>query len=91
MLLSKDMKCNTQKGIIDDFQTYYIQTGDFGWSLDFSDYVLRINQQEPSQAFATLYCEDAHQFIQKVIDIRKIQLLETNGMDKEVIADYYKA
>ena len=91
MLLSKDVKCNTQKGIIDDFQKYYIETGDFGWSLDFAEHVLRINQHEPTEDFANLYLKDAHDFVKNVIAIRSAQLNATNGVDKQVIADYYKA
>ncbi len=91
LLLSKDVKCNTQKGILNDFQKHYIETGDFGWSEDFPNYVLRINQNEPTAAFAAQYIQDAKDFVSQVIHIRKSQLAAANGIDKEVIADYYKA
>lgn len=91
LLLSKDVKCNTQKGIIKDFQAHYIVTGDFGWSEDFNEYVLAINKNEPTEAFATAYIKNAKTFIKQVIHIRENQLAETDGVDKEVVSDYYKA
>lgn len=90
LLLSKDVKCNTHRGIINDFQTHYIETGEFFLGTDFSTYVLRINQNEPTEAFAQEFQQDAATFIKKVIAIREEQLAEAGG-DKLVIGSYYKA
>ena len=37
MLLSKDVKCNTHKGIIDDFQENYVATGDIELEVSFRE------------------------------------------------------
>ncbi|MEM6698859.1 MAG: nitrite reductase, partial [Bacteroidota bacterium] len=91
MLLSEDVKCNTHKKILSDFQAHFIETGNFALTSDFPEQVLRINKNEPSEAFAKEYIADAAIFIEKVIATRTTQLESTNGVDKEVVADYYKA
>jgi sulfite reductase (ferredoxin) len=91
LLLSKDVKCNTHKGILDDFQTHYVENGEVDLDVLFSEFVLRINKQEPSEAFAKVYLEDATTFVKQVITIREQQLVEAKGADKLVIDNYYKA
>ncbi len=90
LLLSKDVHCNTHKGIIDDFQTHYVENGPLNIQPNFKDYVLRLNQYEPSEDFAKLYFNDAKAFVEQVQNIRKLQLLQDGG-DKLVIDEYYKA
>lgn len=91
MLLSKDVKCNTQKGIIDDFQTHFVATGDYTQLEDFTATVLQINQYEPEENFASDYVAQAEAFVRSVIAQREIQLEESNGIDKKVVGDYYRA
>lgn len=91
MLLSKDVKCNTQKGVIDDFQTHYVATGDYTLLKDFTATVLQINQYEPEENFATDYVAQAETFVRSVIAQREVQLEESNGVDKKVVGDYYRA
>jgi len=91
LLLSEDVKCNSQKKILNDFQTHFIETDNFALVSNFPEHVLRINKNEPSEVFANQYIADAAIFIYKVIATRTAQLETTNGVDKEVIADYYKA
>lgn len=91
LLLSKDVKCNTHKGILDDFQTHYVETGEINLDSLFSEFVLRINKQEPSAEFAQIYLKDATTFVKQVIAIREQQLVEAKGADKLVIDNYYKA
>ncbi|MEL6941325.1 MAG: nitrite reductase, partial [Bacteroidota bacterium] len=91
LLLSEDVKCNTHKKILDDFQAHFIDTGNFASFNNFPEHVLQINKNEPSEAFASQYIADAAIFIYKVIAKRTAQLESSNGMDKEVVADYYKA
>ncbi|MEM8523213.1 MAG: nitrite/sulfite reductase [Bacteroidota bacterium] len=91
LLLSEDVKCNTHKKILSDFQTHFIETGNFALVSNFPEHVLRINKNEPSEAFAKQYIAETATFIQKVIATRTAQLESANGVDKEVVADYYKA
>lgn len=89
LLLGKDVKCNTHKGIIKDFQTHYVDSNELELASDFASLVLQINQNEPSELFAKKYNEEAQVFFQQVLKIRKQQLSDTG--DKEVISNYYKA
>ncbi|MEZ5045168.1 MAG: nitrite reductase [Saprospiraceae bacterium] len=91
LLLSKDVRCNTHRGIIDDFQTHFIVTGDLAAYHDFAETVLQINQNPPTKAFAHSYVRAANTFLSKVFDIREAQLQVAGGVDKLVIGHYYKA
>ncbi|MEL7021586.1 MAG: nitrite reductase, partial [Bacteroidota bacterium] len=91
LLLAADVKCNSQRGIIRDFQTQYVETGKFSLQADFNEYVLEMKQHAPSIDFATAYLERASAFIQTVIATRAAQLNETGGQDKIVVESHYKA
>ncbi len=91
LLLSKDVKCNTHKGILKDFQTHYVDAAEFELSGSFSALVLQINRQEPDEAFAKEYIARAEAFVQQVIDTRNAQLKAAGGADKLVVDNYYKA
>jgi sulfite reductase (ferredoxin) len=91
MLLSKDIKCNTQRGVIDDFQTHFVESGEFTEVGNFTELVLQINQYEPEENFATDYFAQAESFVRSVINIREAKLVESNGIDKKVVGDYYRA
>jgi sulfite reductase (ferredoxin) len=91
MLLSKDIKCNTQKGVIDDFQTHFVESGEYTEVGNFTELVLQINQYEPEENFATDYFAQAESFVRSVINIREAKLVESNGIDKKVVGDYYRA
>ncbi len=90
LLLGADVKCNTHRGILKDFQTNFVEKGSFfDWS-DFPALVTSINQYEPEEAFARDYGESARAFIKKVIQTRENGLAEA-GADKLVVNNYYKA
>jgi len=91
MLLSKDIKCNTQRGVIDDFQTHFVESGEFTEVANFTELVLQINQYEPEENFANDYFAQAESFVRSVINIREAKLVESNGIDKKVVGDYYRA
>ena len=91
LLLSRDIKCNTHKGIINDFQTHFIETGEFADLGNFSDLVLQLRKYEPSIDFANAYLEQANAFLQLVIKARELQLAAANGSDKLVVSNYYNA
>jgi len=93
LLLSEDVKCNTHRKILDDFQEHFIATGNFAFDadIDFPTFVLRMKKNEPTEAFAKTYMADAEAFVKKVIKLREAQLAETGEEDKLVIGSYYKA
>ena len=91
LLLSADVKCNTHKGILSDFQEHYGVPAGFSFPEGFEHYVLRMKKQEPTEAFATKYAAEAKAFISKVIETRTTQLKDLKGNDQLVIGNYYKA
>jgi len=93
LLLSEDVKCNTHRKILDDFQEHFIATGNFALDADtdFPTFVLRMKKSEPTEAFAKAYIADAETFVKGVIRLREAQLAETGEEDKLVIGSYYKA
>ncbi len=90
MLLSRDIKCNTHKGIINDFQDHYVVKKEISLDQPFNDLVLQINKQLPSLDFATTYFKQARQFLKDIIALRAKQL-GAHGGDKVVVGSYYKA
>lgn len=92
LLLAKDVKCNTHSRILSDFQQQYINSHEISWEYgDFSQWVLRMKKQAPTAEFASNYLQDAQEFFQSVIAIRNQQLRVTDGKEKLVIENYYKA
>jgi len=65
LLLGEGVSCNTQTGIINDFDKHFVETGK--WSLEgsFKTLVLQINQNEPSESFARQYFQQASDFYQQ--------------------------
>ncbi|GIV33159.1 MAG: ferredoxin--nitrite reductase [Chitinophagales bacterium] len=91
LLLSKDVQCNTQAGIIKDFNEKLVKPGLFS-SEDFETLVYQINKHEPDAAFASKYLADAAAFLEKVKAFRAAQLgIDKEQVDKQVIANYYRA
>lgn len=76
MLLDKGINSSTQIGTIKDFDTNYIESGDFALDGTFADLVLKINKQEPSALFAQEYFNSAAEFL-KLIKIRREALLQS--------------
>jgi sulfite reductase (ferredoxin) len=62
MLLDKGINSSTQVGIIREFDTAYVATGEVVLSGTFSDLVLQINKNEPTEEFATTYLQTAENF-----------------------------
>lgn len=91
LLLAKDVVCNTHKGIISDFQTEYVEQGDFDLNGEnFNDKVLKINKKEPSEIFAFSYYKEAKAFFEAVLETRKKQLADSKE-DMLVVENYYRA
>jgi sulfite reductase (ferredoxin) len=71
LLLDKGVNSSTQAGIIKEFDAQYVGTGEFELPGTFNDLVLQINQNEPSEAFATAYLAQATEFLNKSKDKRE--------------------
>ncbi len=71
LLLDKSVNSSTQVGVIREFDNHYVETGEFNFGQSFSDLVLQINKNEPSEAFARTYHEQAAQFLNDIKAKRK--------------------
>ena len=74
LLIDKQVMCNTQIGIINDFDKHYVATGLFSFKPDFKSFVLRINENEPTKQFAEAYFNDAKKFIETTKEYRAVQV-----------------
>jgi len=66
LLLSENEKTNHHAGIIDLFNTVFIESKKIELGSDFKDLVYQIRANEPSEAFAKKYIEDAVSFFDKI-------------------------
>jgi len=66
LLLDKNANVGTQIGMINKFDELYVSTGEFNLDGTFSDLVLQINKNEPSEEFATAYRKQAEAFLASV-------------------------
>ncbi|MCC9166845.1 nitrite reductase [Pontibacter harenae] len=74
LLLDKNVKCNTQSGIINDFDTNYVAEGIFKFEPDFKSVVLQLNQNEPTDAFAKEYLSQSQLFLHEASRYRQEEL-----------------
>jgi sulfite reductase (ferredoxin) len=63
LLLQQGVQCNTQAGILKDFDTHFVQKGLFSEYSSFKEAVLKMNEVEPSEEFALSYLQEAKDFI----------------------------
>lgn len=66
LLLDKGINSSTQLGIIREFDTQYVATGEFELNTSFNDLLLQINQNEPSEQFAATYMAAAAEYLENV-------------------------
>ncbi|MEE9363000.1 MAG: HEPN domain-containing protein [Cellulophaga sp.] len=76
LLTSENHKTNTHVGIIRDFDTVFIETEKINLESSFSQLALQLNKNEPTEAFAKSYLEDANRFLRHVETYRKKELQE---------------
>ena len=91
LLLSEDVKCNTQIGIVKSFDEHFQSQDPFRSSRSFEEQVLRLKKTEPGKEFALRFFEEATEFLSKVRAFRLGQLATAGGTDKLVVTDFYKA
>lgn len=89
LLLSRDVECNTQIKILQDFDKTFVETGIFPLDGGFENLVLSINQHEPTLDFAANYVSRFNEFLTRVIAFRERTL--EGGDDKVVVESNYKA
>ncbi len=76
LLLQQGVQCNTQHGIIRDFDKNFVQTGQFAGYVSFNELVMQINKNEPSEAFALSYQQQAIDFVKHADQYRELQAVE---------------
>lgn len=75
LLLERDVACNTQHGIIRDFDAHFT-AAHFELDAGFATHVMRINSNEPSKKFAEEYLADAERFIEAAHRYRNRERVE---------------
>ncbi|RCW94069.1 HEPN domain-containing protein [Winogradskyella arenosi] len=78
ILLSENIKTNTQAGIIKQFDEYFVETKQIDLGTSFSDLIYQIKAYPPSEAFASNYIKTAQQFLETVRAFRARQVAEKN-------------
>jgi sulfite reductase (ferredoxin) len=91
LLLSEDIKCNTQIGIIQSFDEHFGAKTPFDFEYGFETLVLSLKSHKPGEAFALNYYAQAEAFLSKTRRYRSNQLIAEGGEDKLVVTDFYKA
>jgi sulfite reductase (ferredoxin) len=86
VLLTRDVECNTQIKILQDFDRVFVATNEIAWEGTFEDTVLSLKSHEPDEAFAKAYVEAFEHFLGKIAGIR------SKATDEQlVIESHYKA
>ena len=62
LLLQKNVQCNTQHGILNDFDKHFTANGLYTAAESFKAHVMRMNDAEPSEIFAKDYLQQAVEF-----------------------------
>lgn len=62
LLLQQGVQCNTQSGILKDFDTHFVQKGLYTQYDSFKDAVLKMNDNAPSEAFGKSYLQESKDF-----------------------------
>lgn len=92
LLLSEGVHCNTQAGIVKDFNSHFVLAEKIKLPKDFESLVFQINKREPSLDFAEEYMAEASLFLQLARRFRKKQLESGSAQEEKLVVDnYYKA
>ena len=78
ILLSEDIKTNTQAGIISQFDEFFVDTKRVELGASFSDIIYQIKVLPPTEKFAKNYINTAVQFLAKVKIFRENELTVRN-------------
>lgn len=66
ILLSENISTNTQAGIINTFQTEFVENNKINLGVSFSKLIYQIKNNAPTQAFAKSYIKNAEDFLEAV-------------------------
>lgn len=75
LLLQNGVQCNTQHGILKDFDTHFVQKGLYTEYTSFKDEVMRMNDAEPTEAFAREYLQQSREFAEFAKKFREQAIL----------------
>ena len=70
LLLAEGQKTNTHAGIIDLFDTVFVETNKIELGSSFKDLVYQINKNEPSEAFAQKFIQEGVAFFENIENYR---------------------
>jgi len=77
LLTSEGVNCNTQIGIINDFDKHFTAKGLVTFKEgSFSEHVQKMDKHEPSKEFAEQFLKEAKAFCEKLTELRNKQLVE---------------
>lgn len=71
LLTEKQIHCNTQIGILNDFDKHFVEAGIFELEKSFKETALQINKNEPTKLFAENYLAQAEFILEKATLYRK--------------------
>ncbi|KAA2240236.1 nitrite/sulfite reductase [Chitinophaga agrisoli] len=71
LLLGEGVSCNTQHGIINDFDKHFVATGKIALTGGFRALVLQINEHEPTESFAKQYYQQVTDFYNQAQEYRQ--------------------
>ena len=71
LLLQKGVQCNTQNGILNDFDKTFTETGIFSLFPNFKNAALSMNDHTPDLSFANEYLQQAKAFIREASKLRE--------------------
>ncbi len=74
LLLQQNVQCNTQQGILNDFDKHFHETGIYKAEKSFKETVMSMNDNEPTASFANTYLEQAINFAKTATAIRESML-----------------
>ncbi len=70
LLLDEKIQCNTQSGIIADFDKYLTTKPGFFEISNFAEFILQINKNEPTREFSEVYYKQLFGFVEKAKELR---------------------
>jgi sulfite reductase (ferredoxin) len=80
LLLQQAVQCNTQAGILRDFDTHFTKTGLYTRSNSFKDTVLAMNEATPTREFAEKYLSSATSFVEFSRTLREQIIASENAV-----------
>lgn len=78
LLLSEDIRTNTQANIIAEFDKAFGENASVAGDKSFPELIYQIKENEPTKEFAEAYLEEANTFFYRVDTYRKSQLTHAN-------------